>query len=158
MAQQAKLSDETLRGYLAHGFSQADIARMCSMSEAAVSKRVKALDRKAAAMTAPPAVESALASVWDIRTTLERCRLEAETALIESATPFERVAVINSIVAQAKFALTALQTLYSVEENAAFQEEVLAVLEEFEPGTREKVLARLREKRPLRAAAYGGGR
>jgi hypothetical protein len=44
------------------------------------------------------------------------------------------------------------ETLYSIQQTQEFQEEVLSVLESFEPGIRTKILIALKEKRLLHAA------
>lgn len=158
MARPQKVSDETIRKFQDLNYSQADIAALTGVSEAAISKRVAQMEIRDAALADGRAVTSARTSVWNVRQKLEWLQGKTEE-IIESDTfdAIERIAAVNSLLGQMRFAMTSLNTLYSIEEQAAFQEEVLAILEEFEPGSREKVLARIREKRPLRAAILGGG-
>jgi len=47
------------------------------------------------------------------------------------------------------------QALYSVQETRAFQDEVLKVLDECEPGLRGRIVTRLRERRQIRSVAGG---
>ena len=56
------------------------------------------------------------------------------------------------IRAHIAFGVQSLDALYSVEDAAAFQEEVLKVLDDSEPGKRQEILKKLREVRPLRDA------
>jgi predicted transcriptional regulator len=156
MARTSKLSDDVLRDYVTNGFTQKQIAALCGVTEAAISKRVKILDKRAAAKT-PARVLEAHASLWNVREATEenyqRClALLAAMETDEEAKPGDKVRALGEVRQHLQFAMSVLETLYAVTETQAFMEEVLNVLGECDPVARQKVLSRLAEKRALRAA------
>ena len=148
---------DQLKMYLDAGFTQAKLAELFKVSESAISQAVKGLKQRDAALSDRKSIKAAQVSVWNVREKLEWCQAQAEDILKSAAyAPLERIAALNCIMAQIRLVISSLSTLYSIEEQAAFQEEVLAILGEIAPDAREKVLARLKETRPLRAILLDG--
>lgn len=152
----SKLSDETIRQYLDKQFTQQEIANLCGVSQQAVNKRVKALEHRSQALK-PAYINAAVISMWDTRRAAEE-NYKRSLALYDEALSDpdcsigEKARVLGEIRGHIDFGLKALQLLYEVNEMKAFQDEVTAVLEEFAPGVRAKIIKRLSEKRSIRAA------
>jgi predicted transcriptional regulator len=158
MARTSNLSDDALRDLIEKEIPQGQIALLYKISQAAVSQRVKNLTKKderiAYAQTPEHAVK-AVASVWDIRSALdENYRRTLQLLNEECETPGDKVRCVGEIRQNLSFAMDVMEKLYAVQETQAFMEEVLKVLDECEPGTRNKILIRLREKRSVRAAFF----
>ena len=130
-------------------FSQQEIARLFNVSEQAVSQRVAALNKKCAPMT-PQVVAEAQASVWDTRTALQE-NYQRCLALLDSDDA-DKTRVLAEIRNHLKLAMEVMSLLYSVQETKAFMEEVMQILDDVQPGTREIILARLRERRSIQSA------
>lgn len=149
MSASRKFTDESLRQYLQMGFSHREIARLFKVSDMAISKRVAALNKKAAPMT-PQVVTQAQASVWDTKTALQenyhRC-----LALLDSDDA-DKTRVLAEIRNHLKLAMEVMALLYSVQNTKDFMEEVMQILDDVQPGTREIILARLRERRSIQSA------
>ena len=145
------MTDAELRDLLSKDVPQSNIAALYHVSRQYVSKRVKALDKRAAAKAAP-AVAASAGSMWQARTAAQ-ANYDGLVALLTSELSVrEEVQVRAEIRAHIAFGVQSLDALYSVEDAEAFQSEVLQVLDECEPGKRQEILDRLREKRPLRDA------
>ena len=152
MARQAALSDEDLRDYLSKGIPQTQIARLCHVSESAISQRVKKFETAVAAK-APQNVVRAVNSLWDIRAAAEENYARCIELLAEcEGDPFNKRLAIAEIRQHLQFAMKILETLYAAQETQAFMDEVLNVLDECDPGKRKQILSRLAEKRTVRAA------
>lgn len=149
MAPPKKFTDEQLKSYLAMDFTQSEIARMFRVEESTISKRVASLE-KHAAVRQPAVVQTAVANVFDTRTALEE-NYRGCMALL-SDLDADPVAVRALVLKHIQAALTVVEKLYQLSEQQAFQEEVLAVLDECEPGSRQRILKRLQERRTVRAA------
>lgn len=147
-----RLTDVDLRDFLSKQIPQTQIASLYRVSPQYVSKRVKALDKRAAARS-PSAASAAAGSMWQARAAAQ-ANYEGLLALLEKGDlPVrEEVQVRTEIRAHISFGVQSLDALYSVEDAAAFQEEVLRVLDASEPGKRQEILGRLRAVRPLRDA------
>lgn len=147
-----RLTDADLRDLLTNGVPQTQIASLYRVSPQYISKRVKALDKKAAAQSLPAAAVAA-GSMWEARAAAQT-NYAGLTALLtkEDLTIREEVQIRAEIRAHIAFGVQSLDALYSVEDAAAFQEEVLKVLDDIEPGKRQEILERLRAVRPLRDA------
>jgi predicted transcriptional regulator len=158
MPRTRQVSDADIQQYLDLGMTQGKVARLLGVSEAAISKRLAAMRLRDAALADGKSVNAARSSVFNFAATQERCAQMAEALLSEALEPMERLQVIQFLSGLSRSCLSSLGTLYSIDEQRAFQEEVLAALAEMSPDAREKVLRRLRETRPLRAALLGGGR
>jgi transcriptional regulator with XRE-family HTH domain len=147
-----KLSDETLRRCLEQGLSQEEIAQRAGIAQSSVSKRIARLEPRAIARNLTR-VEEAFASLWDTRKAAE----ENYTRAVKNYKVCDdKTRAIAEIRNHIKLGIDVMSLLYSIEELRAFQEEVLTILDECEPGTRDRILARLRERRTLRAAFEGG--
>ena len=149
MAASSKFSDEKLKYYLDLNFTHTEIARYLNVSVSAVTQRAAKLE-KAAAARQPQVVAAAQQSVFDTKNAMEanyRGCLELLTD-IEADPVRTRTLILQHI----KVGMEMLETLYTIQEQQAFQEEVLSVLEECEPGSRQRILGRLRERRGTRAA------
>jgi DNA-binding Lrp family transcriptional regulator len=151
-----KLTEDLLKQYLGLGMAQKEIARLFGVSEAAVSQRVKRLEKRVAPKCLP-VVQAAESSVWDMKAATEANYRRALALLDELAEPGDKIRCIGEIRQHLTHAMNVLQAMYSVQEAKEFQEEVLQVLDECEPGLRDKILTRLRERRTIRAA-FGAGR
>ena len=148
---QKRLTDADLRDLLSKEVPQSQIADLYRVSRQYVSKRVKALDKKTAAKSAPT-VAAAAGSMWQARSAAQ-ANYDGLVALLDGDLSVrEEVQVRAEIRAHIAFGVQSLDALYSVEDAEAFQAEVLQVLDECEPGKRQEILDRLREKRPLRDA------
>ena len=148
---QKRLTDADLRDLLSKEVPQSQIADLYRVSRQYVSKRVKALDKKAAAKSAPT-VAAAAGSMWQARSAAQINYAGLVALLDGDLSVREEVQVRAEIRAHIAFGVQSLDALYSVEDAEAFQSEVLQVLDECEPGKRQEILDRLREKRPLRDA------
>lgn len=91
--------------------------------------------------------------VFDIASNLQRVHEDLRVLVSECQSVGEKNAVYGKILDALKFAEGSLKTLYSVQEIQGFMEEVLGVLESFEPGSRRRVLQALQRRRALRSAA-----
>ena len=158
MARESKLSDDDLKDLLEKEIPQKQIAALYHISEAAVSKRVKSMTLKqerAALATVPEHVMKAVASVWDTKAALDE-NYQRVLALLDDSceTAGDKLRAVAEIRQHMQFAMQVLETLYTIQETQAFMDEVMAVLDECEPGVRQKILHRLREKRSVRSAFY----
>lgn len=151
MAATQKLSDEALRNYLKRGMSQNEIARLAGMSPSAVSQRATRLERNGFSRT-PEVVAAAHASLWDTKAAAEE---NYRRALSNYSVAEDKTKAIAEIRNHLRLGMDVLSILYSIEEVKAFQEEVLALLDEFDPESRERLLARIRQRRTVRAAFDG---
>lgn len=151
MAATQKLSDEALRDYLKRGMTQNEIARLVGMSASAVSQRAARLERNGVSRT-PEAVAIAHASLWDTKAAAEENYRRALGNYLIAEDKTKAIAEIRNHI---KLGMDVLAVLYSLEEVKAFQEEVLALFDEFDPQLRERLLARIRERRTVRAAFDG---
>ena len=151
MAAKLILTDEQLRDYLDKGIPQAQIARLCRVSPAAVSQRVKALEKKAAAK-APIHAVLAVASMWDTRTAAEENYQRCINLLEDCENAAERTRALAEIRQHLQFGMQVIETLYTVQETKDFMTEVLEVIGQIDPDARDTILRKLSEKRALRAA------
>lgn len=143
-----KLSDTDLRDYLRMGFSQQEIADLFRITPASVSERCAKLETGAVAHSQAVAVK-AVASVWDSRAATEE---NYQRALANYETAKNKTAAIGEIRAHIKMGLDIILDLYRVEQVQAFQDEVLAILDEYDDTARQRILDRIRERRSLRGA------
>ncbi len=146
-----RLTDADLRDLLAKNIPQTQIAKLYHVSPQYISKRVKGLDRKAAAQS-PAAAESAASTMWQARTAAQENYAGLLAMLSRDLSAREEIQVRAEIRAHIAFGVQSLDALYSVEDAAAFQEEVLKVLDDSQPGKRQEILEKLRQVRPLRDA------
>lgn len=150
-----RLTDAELRDLLDKGIPQAQIAKLYHVSPQYVSKRVKTLDKRAAARSAPQSAQAA-GSMWQARSAAQ-ANYDGLMSLLEKCeTVREEIQIRAEIRAHIAFGVQSLDALYNAEDAEAFQNEVLQVLDDTEPGSRQKILDRLREKRPLREAFSQG--
>jgi len=150
-----RLTDVDLRDFLSKQIPQTQIASLYRVSPQYVSKRVKALDKRAAARS--PSAASAAGSMWQAREAAQ-ANYAGLLAMLDrnDLTAREEVQVRAEIRAHIAFGVSSLDALYNVEDMEAFEREVLGVLDAYEPGRRQEILERLRERRPLRAAFSPG--
>ena len=151
MAAKLSLTDEELRDYLSNGVPQAQIARLCRVSPAAVSQRVKAMEKRAAAK-APPHATLAVASMWDTRAAAEENYQRCLLLLTDCENATERTRALAEIRQHLQFGMQVLETLYTVQETQDFMTEVLDVIGRIDNEARDTILRQLAEKRALRAA------
>lgn len=155
MAPPKKLTDEALKNFVNLGFNQDEIARLSGLTKGAISQRMSKLSRPSV-MSSPPVVIAATASLWDVKRAAEENYARALELLkmcdVDGASISDRAKVLAEIRRHFEFSMNVMQTMYSINETQAFQEEVLTILDECEPGTRERILERLRQRRTVRAA------
>jgi len=151
MAAAKKFTDSQLKQYLAMDFTAAEIARLFHVTEAAVSKRIAKLER-VAVVRLPAVASAAQASVFDTRAALEE-NYRGCIALLSDPDAFvDKVAVRNTLLRHIEAGLKVVEKLYQFTEMQSFQEEVLTILEQMEPGVRRRALERLQQRRSVRAA------
>jgi hypothetical protein len=125
---------------------------MFNVTEGAIAQRVAKLEKPAAASNGI-VVKQAHASVWNVKEALTE-NFAGCLKLLDDK-DVDKVRIRAEIRQHIKLSMDVIQTLYAVNEVQAFQEEVLAILDECEPGTRERILTRLQQKRAVRAAFTG---
>ena len=151
MAYPLRLTDDDLRDYLSKGIPQTQIAALCRVSDAAISKRVKKLEVKASAK-APVHTVLALSSMWDTRTAADENYQRCLLLLDECENAGERVRALAEIRQHLQFGMQVIETLYTVQEIKDFMAEVLDVIGQIDKNARDTILRKLTEKRALRAA------
>ena len=152
MATRKKLADEQIKFWMENDFTQAEMARLAGVSTAAISKRIANIERTSLAK-APANIERSYASIWDTKAAIEE---NYERAIKNFEMSEDATRAIAEIRNHQKLSIDVLAMLYSVEEVRAFQEEVLAVINECEPSLRERIIQRLQQRRSIRAAFVGG--
>ena len=153
MPRQRKLTDDALRQFLNLGYTRRQISEMAHISEAAISKRIAALENRAARAN-PAAVQTAHAQLWDVRAAVEENYARCLQLLNETENAPDKVKALAEVRQHLQFALSILKSMYEIQEVQAFMDEVMAVIDECEPGTRERILDRLTARRSIRAAFY----
>ena len=153
MAPPPKFTDQQLRQYMAMDFTPEEIARYFHVTRQAVEQRIAKLE-KPAALSQPKVVQEALASVFDTRAALEE-NFKGCYALLKDP-DVDALQVRSLVLKHIEAGLKVVERLYQVSEQQAFQEEVLRVLDECEPGTRQRILERLSQRRAVRAAFASG--
>lgn len=151
MARTSKLTDEAIRTCLAQGMTQEEIALSYSLTPGAISQRVSKLEKKSIAK-APANASKAAASCWDIKAAAEENYARAIAMLDTCERDGDKVRVIAEVRQHLQFSMQVIEALYNVQETQAFMEEVLNIVEQCEPGSRDKILSRIRERRTLRSA------
>lgn len=150
-----KVTDHQIQELLDGGVSQSQIARLCHVNEGTISRRVKAIRKQSqVAASSSEVATRALNSMWDTKGAAEenfrRCLLLIDEC--EGAT--EKTRLLGEIRQHIQFGVQVIATLYAAQEQQAFMDEVMNVLDECEPGTRARMLARLSERRSVRAAFF----
>lgn len=146
-----RISDEDLRELLYNGIPQEQIAALARCSPQAICQRVKSLEKKAAACAPAEAVQ-AVASMFDTREAADQNYRRCLALLDECETAADKRAALGEIRMHLQFGMQVLETLYTVQATQNFMKEVLNVIGEVDPDARDTILARLSEKRSLRAA------
>ena len=109
----------------------------------------------AAAPQSLPVIQAAASSVWDQKQATEENYNRCLQLLEQMSEPGDKLKAVTEIRQHLSHAMQVLQALYTVQEVKAFQEEVLTVLDECEPGLRDKILTRLKERRIIRTVVSG---
>lgn len=181
MPRAAKISDEELRAELAAGATQKQIAAKYAMDVANVSRRVAKIKSGAAedpgrltvltsrtgrtarnvvpvargksAKTGLPADGDEI-SMWDTKAAADENFARVRELLGQKyfADTKTRVRIHAEIRAHLELGVRVMETLYAIQEQAAFQALVLEILDEFDESARERILDRMRERRALRKA------
>ena len=148
-------SNDQLREAMAEGLDHRAIAARFGVRHQSVSERITKLEGHTAVLL-PRVVIEAQQSVFDTRSALEanykRCLQLLDSIEGNPLSRSDPLRVIEVILKHIRAGLDVLQTLYAVNEQAAFQDEVMAILDECEPGSRAKILKRLQQRRSLRSA------
>lgn len=151
MARTSKLTDEAIRTCLAQKMTQDEIALSYGLTPGAISQRVAKLEKRAHAKTPENAIK-AVASCWDIKAAAEENYARAIATLDDCESGGDRVRAISEVRRHLEFAMQVIEALHNTQETQAFMDEVLRIVEECEPGSRDRILSRLRERRTIRAA------
>ena len=160
-----KIDDQTLyRLLVEEGQSQQEAAAYFGVSEAAISKRVKALNlhlsRHVGLEQAKDVADYGLDVVRQLQGINEVIQDELNWAVEEARkTGADRKALEQTIIdltgevqKQLRFQLEILRSLYDMRGVAEFQQEVLDATGEISPETRQAIIIRLVERRSLRSA------
>ena len=160
-----KVDDDTLYHLLVEeGRNQQEAAVHFGVSEAAISKRVKALNinltRHVGLERAKTVADHGLNIVEQLQTVNDVIQTEMNWAIDEARKPggdrkgLQQVVIdlTSEIRKQLRFQLEILRSLYDMRGVAEFQKEVLDAIGEIAPDTRQAIIRRLVEKRALRSA------
>ncbi len=158
-----KIDDQVLYKLLVEeGRSQQEAAAHFSVSEAAVSKRVKALNihlsRHVGLERAKEVADRGLDVIDQLQGVNDVIQTELSWAVEEAREAgadrkgLQQVIIdlTGEIRKQLKFQLEILRSLYDMRGAADFQEEVLNAIGEVSPETRQAIIQRLVERRALR--------
>lgn len=150
-----KIDDRKLNRLLRSGKSQREVARILGVSDSAVTQAKRRLN---IAVVKDVGLESAHRVVEENLDAIGQLRRINNTAngLLDAATKAEDHETVLKCMAeirgQLRLQLDIFAVLYDVKEIQAFQQEVLSLLEEVEPGARERIVSRLKEGRVIRAS------
>ncbi len=160
-----KIDDQVLyRMLVEEGQTQSKVAAYFGVSEAAVSKRVKALNfhlnRHVGLERAKEVADHGLNVVDQLQGINDVIQEELIWATEEARKPgADRKALEQTIIdltgevrKQLRFQLEVLRSLYDMRGVAEFQKEVLDAIKEVSPETRDAIVKRLIERRALRSA------
>ena len=133
--------------------SQAAAAKELGVSRQAVNTRLKQLRGKTTYAVAAAKVEQAIDSKLDVVEQLKGINQVAQDLLasVEDDAHLS-VKLMAEIRNQLRLMMDVYEMLYSLEGAAQFQQTVLEVLEECDPGLRQEAIIKLNEKSSLRAA------
>jgi len=159
-----KIDDQVLYQMLVeNGQTQSEVAAHFGVSEAAVSKRVKALNihlsRHVALERAKEIADHGLNVVHQLQGINNVIQDELQWATDAARKPGADRKGLQTVIIdltgevrkQLRFQLEVLRSLYDMRGVAEFQKEVLDAIGEVSPETREAIIRRLVEKRALRA-------
>lgn len=133
--------------------SQAAAAKKLGVSRQAVNTRLKQLRGKTTYAVAAAKVEQAIDSKLDVVEQLKEINQVAQDLLASVGDDAHlSVKLMAEIRNQLRLMMDVYEMLYSLEGAAQFQQTVLEVLEECDPGLRQEVIIKLNEKSSLRAA------
>ena len=160
-----KIDDEVLyRMLVEEGRSQKEAAIFFGVTEAAISKRVKALDmhlsRHVGLERAKEVTDCGLNVAHQLQGINDVIQEELKWAVEEARKPgAERKALEQTIIdltgevrKQLRFQLEVIRSLYDIRGVAEFQKEVLDAIGEVSPEVRQAIVQRLVAKRALRSA------
>src|SRR5712691_5319425 len=160
-----KIDDQALyRLLVEEGRSQREAASYFGVTEAAISKRVKALrlnlSRHVGLERAKDVAEHGLDVVAQLQTINEAILGELDWALRAAREPGADRKGLQSVIVdlggeirkQLGFQLEVLRSLFDFKAAAEFQQEVLDAIGEASPETRQAIIKRLTEGRALRSA------
>ena len=160
-----KIDDEVLyRLLVEEGRSQKEAAVYFEVSEAAISKRVKALNihlsRHVGLERAKEVADHGLDVIHQLQGINDVIQEELSWAVEEGRKPgADRKGLENTIIdltsevrKQLRFQMEIIRSLYDLRGVADFQKEVLDAIWEVSPETREAIVRRLVERRALRSA------
>ena len=160
-----KIDDEVLyRMLVEEGHSQKEAAIFFGVTEAAISKRVKAMDmhlsRHVGLERAKEVMDCGLNVAHQLQGINDVIQEELKWAVEEARKPgAERKALEQTIIdligeirKQLRFQLEVIRSLYDIRGVAEFQKEVLDAIGEVSPEVRQAIVQRLVAKRALRSA------
>jgi len=160
-----KIDLHKLDRLLRAGKSQRKLAQVFGVTESAISKARKSLKnnivRTVGLERAGDVVESHLDMMGQLRKINEaiNAELDRAKAAVQKAKGRDRLAIQEVIIKltaevrrQLESQLKIVEVWHDMKIVAEFQEEVLNVLDEMEPGTRDEIIKRLKERRTLRGS------
>ena len=135
------------------GQSQSLAAKDMGVSRQAVSTRLKQLRGRTTYAIAAANVQQAVDSKLDVVEQLKSINQTAPDLLSQTEDDAHlSVKLMAEIRNQLRLMMDVYEMLYSLEGAAQFQQTVLEVLEECDPGLRQQAIIKLNEKSSLRAA------
>jgi|SRR5215472_3332751 len=159
-----KIDDQTLYHLLAEkGYNQRQAAAHFRVTEAAISKRVKALQLNLSRHVGLERASDVARHGLDVVNQLQQINRVIRGELDWATTEARRegadrkglqstlIELASEVRKQLSFQLEILRSLYDFNAAAEFQQEVLHAIEEVSPETRQAIIQRLAEKRALRS-------
>jgi len=150
-----KIDDRKLNRLLRSGKSQREVARILGVSDSAVTQAKRRLNiavvKDVGLESAHRVVEENLDAIGQLRRINNKANSLLDAA-IEAEDHDTALRCMTEIRGQLRLQLDIFAVLYDVKEIQAFQQEVLSLLEEAEPGARERIISRLKEGRVIRAS------
>ena len=159
-----KLDPDALRRYLDAGHSQADAARHFSVSESAISQRVRtlqiatskvvALERAAEVVDQKPDATARLQHIQEVIDEELRCAVErAKEPEADRAKLQDTILKLAAEVRQQlNLQLNISRTLIDLRVVREFQRSVTETIAEVDPSVARQIVAKLKERRALRAS------
>jgi hypothetical protein len=177
MALPAKIDPVKLRRYLREGKSQRQIAQIFGVSDAAVSMRIKNLNVSVAKATQMEHAHAVVLDTLDCVGQLHKLNMDSnylldllmawvrgEERAVELLKSHQKLGakfedpkalalkVMQQIQNQLKLQIDILNSVANFEAVADFQREIIEILAEMDLDLKKKFIARLREKKSIRAA------
>jgi sugar-specific transcriptional regulator TrmB len=152
-------TDDIIRQYLAQGWTHAEIAASCGVSQPRITKIIQQIQRQDAVANAakqPIEIEAAKRSVWLTHDEYQRQyeRLERQIKLAEEngESLGSLVNAINSARGYLDSARDTMAKLYEIQQIQQWQKTVLDTIGQCAPAVRDEIMLRLKQQRQVSAA------